>query len=587
MIPLVQYLLKVFLCSGLLYLYYQLALKDRAFHHWNRFYLLAAVLLSLTLPLLQFTLFPHKSEGLVYTVQSAENYLEAITVSAASPALTAEQTVFLSYALVSIGLLLALVVALWRIHKLLQRYSGQRLHNVRFVNTAEPGTPFSFLKTVFWNREISLQSETGQQIFQHELVHVKERHTLDKLFLQAVLILFWCNPFFWLIRRELSFVHEFIADKKAVGEKGTAALSAMILQAVYPQRYNSIVNPFFQQSIKRRLAMLTKIQNPALAYVGRVVALPVMAAVVFAFTVRADVKDETPLRLNTFVPVTDTLPKASKQVASVDVRKKEGQRQLTINYTDGSCETLTEQEANRRGLINNGGYASESRGLTTGDTARVEFRLKTSSPKPLVIVDGNEIAYELLSKLDPNKIEAINVLKNESAEALYGTKGKNGVLVITTKQSASDEKAILRLPDASFQLDSTNVKISPEGLQGSVIITPVTETSQEPVFQEAEVGASVDKQQWRNHLEKQLMSYIASAANKGMKPGTYVVNIRFLVEKDGGISDVKALNDPGYGLGAAAVKTVRIGPKWIPAQQNNRIVRSYHTQPITFQIQEQ
>jgi beta-lactamase regulating signal transducer with metallopeptidase domain len=79
---------------------------------------------------------------------------------------------------------------------------------------------FHFFNFIFWDEEIDIQTETGQQIFQHELVHVKEKHTLDKLFIQLLLVVFWCNPFFWLIRRELKLIHEFIADKKAVGEYG-------------------------------------------------------------------------------------------------------------------------------------------------------------------------------------------------------------------------------------------------------------------------------------------------------------------------------------------------------------------------------
>ena len=71
-----------------------------------------------------------------------------------------------------------------------------------------------------------------------------------------------------------------------------------------------------------------------------------------------------------------------------------------------------------------------------------------------------------------------------------------------------------------------------------------------------------------------------------MKAGQYIVNVRFLVERDGSISDVKALNDPGYGLGAASVKVVRTGPKWKAGEQNGRKVRSYQTQPLTFVIHE-
>ncbi|RCH56360.1 hypothetical protein DJ568_00425 [Mucilaginibacter hurinus] len=53
--------------------------------------------------------------------------------------------------------------------------------------------------------------------------------------------------------------------------------------------------------------------------------------------------------------------------------------------------------------------------------------------KPLIIVDGEEYTYEQLQRIDVNEIESIAVLKDAASAAIYGTKGKNGVLVVTTK----------------------------------------------------------------------------------------------------------------------------------------------------------
>jgi N-acetylmuramoyl-L-alanine amidase len=60
----------------------------------------------------------------------------------------------------------------------------------------------------------------------------------------------------------------------------------MLLQASYPNYYNSLTNQFFQSSIKRRLAMLTKKQTQRISYAGRLLALPIMAFIVFAFTIK-------------------------------------------------------------------------------------------------------------------------------------------------------------------------------------------------------------------------------------------------------------------------------------------------------------
>ncbi len=56
---------------------------------------------------------------------------------------------------------------------------------------------------------------------------------------------------------------------------------------------------------------------------------------------------------------------------------------------------------------------------------------------PLYVIDGDIVSPEALTILDPNFIQSINVLKGKSATALYGEKGKNGVVIITTKNAAN------------------------------------------------------------------------------------------------------------------------------------------------------
>jgi periplasmic protein TonB len=122
--------------------------------------------------------------------------------------------------------------------------------------------------------------------------------------------------------------------------------------------------------------------------------------------------------------------------------------------------------------------------------------------------------------------------------------------------------------------------------EGKGVVEAPKVEDENKIFEKVEIEASVDVRQWRRHLESQLQRYIEDAASQGMNPGQYTVQVRFLVEKDGSITDVKSLNDPGYGLGKGAEDVVKRGPKWSPGEQNGRKVRSYHTQPITFVVSE-
>ncbi len=133
---LLYYIIKVIVCSCCLYLYYQLGLKNKVFHHWNRFYLLAGVLLSLVLPLIQiFILQPSEDNSkaiqLLQVVQSADNYLEEFTGST-HVTISPQIWVTLGYTAVSVALLSSLIVSLLKIFSIIRRYSSQWLHKIRF-----------------------------------------------------------------------------------------------------------------------------------------------------------------------------------------------------------------------------------------------------------------------------------------------------------------------------------------------------------------------------------------------------------------------------------------------------------------------
>jgi N-acetylmuramoyl-L-alanine amidase len=285
------YIVKVILCSGVFFLYYFFALRNRSFHQWNRFYLLFSVLVSLVIPSLHFTVIQplevaeNKVIHLLNIVQSVNDHPETNERSI-QQGFGSGTWLLVVYWTTSISLLSMMVFSIIKLFRMARVLPVKRIEGIRIVSTIEPRAPFSFFHFIFWNEEIDLASSTGQQIFRHEMVHVKERHSFDKVLLQILLSFFWINPFFWLFRKELKLVHEFIADREAVGNEGTAALAAMVLHSLYPARFHSLTNQFFQPSIKRRILMLSKIHNPRLKYVGRMLVLPLFALTVLAFSLR-------------------------------------------------------------------------------------------------------------------------------------------------------------------------------------------------------------------------------------------------------------------------------------------------------------
>src|SRR5690606_576722 len=83
--------------------------------------------------------------------------------------------------------------------------------------------------------------------------------------------------------------------------------------------------------------------------------------------------------------------------------------------------------------------AVQSSGEFGKDKATIYIRgmatLNASGREPLILIDG--VPRDTYNNLDPNEIESISILKDASSTAVYGVRGANGVILITTKQGKS------------------------------------------------------------------------------------------------------------------------------------------------------
>jgi N-acetylmuramoyl-L-alanine amidase len=338
MLPFAYYLLKITICSAILFGYYWFALRNKVFHGYNRFYLLAIVGLSITLPLCRINIFQEKHAPqtsvikMLQVVTASDEFIDKAIIAAPQQSnFSFIETLPFLYLLVSVVLFVMLIQMLLSIFVLWKKSAPIKIEQIHFINTdAAKGTPFSFFKYIFWNQQIDMYSPAGNRIFKHELAHIQERHSWDKMFINLVLIAFWSNPIFWLIRRELSMIHEFIADKRAVEDSDTAAFASMILAATYPQHQNLITNNFFYSPIKRRLMMLTKNKNPKVNYISRLLVLPLLAIVFTAFTIKAKEYKEQQLAQQEIATQNANLQK-KEEVKNSDVEKPTDKNVLQNN----------------------------------------------------------------------------------------------------------------------------------------------------------------------------------------------------------------------------------------------------------------
>jgi protein TonB len=101
------------------------------------------------------------------------------------------------------------------------------------------------------------------------------------------------------------------------------------------------------------------------------------------------------------------------------------------------------------------------------------------------------------------------------------------------------------------------------------------------VFEKVEQNANTNQKTWNEHISKK--TQLPDSVIKDIPAGTYKVNVQFVVDIHGNVGQIKAKNDPGYGLAKMAVNVISTYTgKWQPANQCGRNVKAYKEQPIIF-----
>jgi hypothetical protein len=586
MLPFFYYLLKVTICSAVMYCYYLLALRNKRFHQYNRFYLLSSVALSFIIPLVKLELWKETIQpSPVTTVITFVNEADAYVAKNSSKIWQWDNLFFIAITIVSMVFLVTLFVSLRKIFVLIRKYPKKLWEGICFVFTNSPGTPFSFFKYIFWNTAIDIESEAGRHILKHELAHVKEKHTLDKIFLSVALIIGWCNPFLWLIKRELNIIHEFIADQKAVSDGDAHSFALMLLKATYPQQSFMLTNSFFHSPIKRRLRMLTLSKNTRFSYLRRILVLPLLMviSVLFAFTLKQVKK-----------PLTTSF---------IDKQIERQQMMGAVDNTNFADTTSTKQDEKLTGENVNVAIRISDGSRVVVSAGEVKDSLKMS--KALVLLDGKVITQDELKEMNPSAIKSMDVLKGEAAISKYGEKGKDGVIEITTlsstesatqkqyvedmrnfnkqQQDFTKEQQNLNKQQQVFSKEQQNYskeqeKYLQQAKNGTMAAKEVTSQLEEP----ATFPGGADG--WRRYLEKKLDANVL--AKNGAPAGLYNVKLSFDVSKDGSISNILAETKPGYGTEEEAIKAIARGPKWVPAQKDGAPIDSRVKQTISFMAAE-
>lgn len=512
------YFIQVIISSGILYGFYHFVLRNTLFHKYNRYYLLISVLLSLCVPFLNIPIYfsgnNHSTNGIVNTIfyfgmdQGKEVVVSSNKSTTKVDGFNWSQILLIAYIFITLLAFLRMIVSLLKIINIKRKYPVEKIDSISFYKTNEPGTPFSFFNALFWNNKIELHSPKGQQIFRHEIFHIRQLHTVDVLFLEMVSALFWINPFFHLIKKETKAIHEFLADEFAIQSSDKWQYAELLLMQALQTRH-SIVNPFFHNQIKRRIAMIQNSTTTGKQYLRKLLTLPALEIVLalFAFNYKARRNEKQQLQVST---VTDTLPKNLSGTKLLIDKENE--------FTIKSDSIVIKDNEN---------------------TKDNDFK------EALIIVNGNRVLYQdFIKKTYTAGIMTIYPKNDAEAIKLYGADAVNGVI----------EMKAVRIINNS----ASTTKIDTEaGFPGGDVA-------------------------WRKYLTQNLNA--ATPVENGAPSGKYTVMILFQIDADGSVKDIKAITNHGYGMEKEAIRIIKKGPKWVPANQGGVNVSSYRKQPLTFVV---
>ena len=169
----------------------------------------------------------------------------------------------------------------------------------------------------------------------------------------------------------------------------------------------------------------------------------------------------------------------------------------------------------------------------------------------------------------------------------------------TPPKVVKDEEVIKPPPEVK-QIEEAKVDVKTvEGTKDlGIVAPPVEDKGTQVVAAPVEKKEDEDKVFTKVEIEAQFpggpsawTKYVSRAIQSDMDEftesdyGTCIV--KFIVSKDGTISNVEATTMKGTKLAEIAVNAIRKGPKWTPAQQNGRYVNAYRLQPVTLQNPDQ
>lgn len=592
-------ILQIVLFQTLFLLVYDLFLRPETFFNYNRMYLLLTSILSIVLPFIKLP------ELRNVTTQETVIRLPEVLIGEASNintnpysveqvnevAVTSSQLPIWQMVLYT-GMVLAVLIFAIKIVKLYliknnnpKRWKG----NILIVNLLKSSAAFSFFNTIFLGENIP--NSERDTIYEHELVHVREKHSVDLLFFEVLRILFWFSPLVYIYQNRVKELHEFIADAKAVKQQGKSGYYQSLLHQILDINTLSFTNTFFKKSlIKKRIIMLQKSKSSQKNLFKYALLLPVIfAMLVYTSTeVKAQEKKEVKTEMNQELTDEELLEIYYNEIIKM---KEEGVGVIEISDYVG----ISEKNINR--------YIEPRE-----DYLKFKAFLRYIAEKSIKIKSeqGELTDYdeEMLKEISegPHKsyTDYLEWKKTDEAKERWMSNTRDNALRLVVNDMANQTKEEQkRFDDLMKQLETdsyyktlvvtdgktTMVIDSPlliEEDKVEVVEVPFSAVDQAPSHKDCEnlVSQEDKKQCFIEFINAHVQKHFNTNVEKNAELHNKRIFARFLIDTDGNVTRIQA-RAASKVLEEEAKRVLELLPQFIPGRQKGEVVAVPFALPIT------
>lgn len=282
-----EYLLKSSAIILIFYLFYKIFFKNDTHFKTIRWFFLGGLLVSLTLPFIEFTKYVRivpESGTEMLVINQSKNIQATQVIEGTS--LDFNQVVFYIYLLGVVILLIQFLIQLGSLALLIAKHSITNENGYLLVETSKLISPFSFFNYIVYNPK-QFKKEEIAQILTHEKVHAKHLHSFDMLLIQLFAIFQWFNPFIWFYRKELEQNLEFITDE--ITEQHVTCKKSyqqLLLKTSAPNYRFALANNFYNSLLKKRIYMLHKERSASNSKWKLALIAPILLAFLVVFNTK-------------------------------------------------------------------------------------------------------------------------------------------------------------------------------------------------------------------------------------------------------------------------------------------------------------